>query len=88
MIKCRLILFFEGKHDFLNVVEVFAMMAASLVSLLEGVCALFSGMFGCVTGTTTSVENAGLVALTKVGSRRVIQISADFMIFFSIFGSS
>jgi xanthine/uracil permease len=32
-------------------------------------------------------ENAGLVALTKVGSRRVIQISADFMIFFSIFGT-
>ncbi|KAK9022093.1 hypothetical protein V6N11_002387 [Hibiscus sabdariffa] len=30
-------------------------------------------------------ENVGLLALTKVGSRRVIQISAGFMIFFSIF---
>ncbi|KAK2426930.1 nucleobase-ascorbate transporter [Trifolium repens] len=51
-----------------------------------GVGAFLSGMFGCVTGTTASVENAGLLALTKVGSRRVIQISAGFMIFFSVFG--
>ncbi|GLT61739.1 hypothetical protein SLA2020_344220 [Shorea laevis] len=51
-----------------------------------GVGVLINGMFGCVTGTTASVENAGLLALTKVGSRRVIQISAGFMIFFSVFG--
>lgn len=31
-------------------------------------------------------ENAGLLALTRVGSRRVIQISAGFMLFFSVFG--
>ena len=31
-------------------------------------------------------ENAGLLALTRVGSRRVIKISACFMIFFSLFG--
>ncbi|KAL0287847.1 UNVERIFIED_CONTAM: Nucleobase-ascorbate transporter 7 [Sesamum calycinum] len=31
-------------------------------------------------------ENAGLLGLTRVGSRRVIQISAGFMIFFSILG--
>ncbi|CAL1391992.1 unnamed protein product [Linum trigynum] len=47
---------------------------------------LLNGVFGNVTGFTASVENAGLLALTKVGSRRVIQISAGFMIFFSIFG--
>jgi xanthine/uracil permease len=33
-------------------------------------------------------ENAGLLALTRVGSRRVVQISAGFMIFFSILGKS
>jgi xanthine/uracil permease len=33
-----------------------------------------------------SSENAGLLALTRVGSRRVVQISAGFMIFFSILG--
>jgi hypothetical protein len=31
-------------------------------------------------------ENAGLLGLTRVGSRRVVQISAGFMIFFSILG--
>ncbi|KEH35829.1 nucleobase-ascorbate transporter-like protein [Medicago truncatula] len=51
-----------------------------------GVASLLNGMFGCVTGSAASVENAGLLALTRVGSRRVIQISAGFMIFFSVFG--
>ncbi|KAK9946381.1 hypothetical protein M0R45_011849 [Rubus argutus] len=51
-----------------------------------GVGVFLNGMFGSLTGTTASVENAGLLALTRVGSRRVIQISAGFMIFFSIFG--
>lgn len=31
-------------------------------------------------------ENVGLLGLTRVGSRRVVQISTAFMIFFSIFG--
>ncbi|MFS7909231.1 putative xanthine/uracil/vitamin C permease [Helianthus anomalus] len=31
-------------------------------------------------------ENSGALALTKVGSQRVIQISAAFMLFFSVFG--
>lgn len=31
-------------------------------------------------------ENVGLLGLTHVGSRRVVQISTVFMIFFSIFG--
>ncbi|KAL4334875.1 hypothetical protein GQ457_07G036030 [Hibiscus cannabinus] len=52
-----------------------------------GIGVLLNGFLGSVTGTTASVENVGLLALTKVGSRRVIQISAGFMIFFSIFVS-
>ncbi|OMO77169.1 Xanthine/uracil/vitamin C permease [Corchorus olitorius] len=51
-----------------------------------GIGVLLNGLLGCVTGTTASVENVGLLALTRVGSRRVIQISAGFMILFSIFG--
>ncbi|CAA2933594.1 nucleobase-ascorbate transporter 10 [Olea europaea subsp. europaea] len=35
---------------------------------------------------TAFLENAGLLALTKAGSRRVVQISAAFMIFFSFLG--
>ncbi|XP_038726198.1 nucleobase-ascorbate transporter 6-like [Tripterygium wilfordii] len=52
----------------------------------QGVGILFSGLFGTVNGSSVSVENAGLIALTRVGSRRVVQISAGFMIFFSILG--
>ncbi|KAL5559188.1 hypothetical protein UlMin_035399 [Ulmus minor] len=47
---------------------------------------LFNGLFGCLTGSTASLENAGVLALTRVGSRQVIQLSALFMIFFSVFG--
>lgn len=32
-------------------------------------------------------ENIGLLALTRIGSRRVVQISAGFMIFFSVLGN-
>lgn len=31
-------------------------------------------------------ENTGLLGLTRVGSRRAIQISAGFMLFFSVLG--
>ncbi|KAI3706007.1 hypothetical protein L1987_76259 [Smallanthus sonchifolius] len=44
------------------------------------------GLCGSVTGLGASVENCGALAITKVGSRRVMQISAGFMIFFSVFG--
>ncbi|CAN4124273.1 unnamed protein product [Withania somnifera] len=66
--------------------EAFAMMAASFVALVEGVGILFSGIFGTGNGSSVSPENAGLLGLTRVGSRRVVQISAGFMIFFSILG--
>ncbi|CAK9217170.1 unnamed protein product [Sphagnum jensenii] len=52
----------------------------------QGVGLLLNGFFGTFTGATVAPENIGLVGLTRVGSRRVIQISAFFMLFFSIFG--
>ncbi|KAH9623307.1 hypothetical protein KSS87_000444 [Heliosperma pusillum] len=52
----------------------------------QGVGILLSGIFGTGNGSSVSVENAGLLALTRVGSRRVVQIAAGFMIFFSILG--
>lgn len=52
----------------------------------QGVGILISGLFGTVNGSSVSPENAGLLALTRVGSRRVVQISAGFMIFFSVLG--
>ncbi|KAK9666309.1 hypothetical protein RND81_14G176300 [Saponaria officinalis] len=47
---------------------------------------LLGGLFRTCSGSTVSVENVGLLGLTRVGSRRVVQISAGFMIFFSILG--
>ncbi|KAI5437123.1 Nucleobase-ascorbate transporter 6, variant 4 [Lathyrus oleraceus] len=52
----------------------------------QGVGNFISGMIGTGSGVSASIENAGLLAMTRVGSRRVVQISAGFMIFFSIFG--
>ncbi|XP_006650432.2 nucleobase-ascorbate transporter LPE1-like [Oryza brachyantha] len=52
----------------------------------QGISTILNGMCGALTGTVASVENSGLLALTRVGSRRVIKISALFMIFFSLFG--
>ncbi|CAL1410852.1 unnamed protein product [Linum trigynum] len=53
---------------------------------LQGVSLLIDGIFGALVGTTASVENVGLLGLTHIGSRRVVQISTAFMFFFSIFG--
>ncbi|KAH6764713.1 Xanthine/uracil permease family protein [Perilla frutescens var. hirtella] len=52
----------------------------------QGIGVLLDGLFGTGTGSTVSVENVGLLGLTRVGSRRVVQLSAGFMIFFSILG--
>ncbi|XP_010540522.1 PREDICTED: nucleobase-ascorbate transporter 2 isoform X2 [Tarenaya hassleriana] len=52
----------------------------------QGIGILLNGLFGTLTGSGISVENIGLLGSTRVGSRRVIQISAGFMIFFSILG--
>ncbi|CAN6303331.1 unnamed protein product [Urochloa humidicola] len=52
----------------------------------QGVGLLLNGLFGTLSGSTVSVENIGLLGATRVGSRIVIQISAGFMILFSILG--
>ncbi|OIW19238.1 hypothetical protein TanjilG_20363 [Lupinus angustifolius] len=52
----------------------------------QGIGILLNGMFGTLTGSTVSVENVGLLGSTRIGSRRVIQVSAGFMIFFSMLG--
>ncbi|CAA6653441.1 unnamed protein product [Spirodela intermedia] len=57
-----------------------------LVFRLQGVGMLIEGIFGALVGSSASVENTGLLSLTRVASRRSVQISTAFMIFFSIFG--
>ncbi|XAR72968.1 hypothetical protein NMG60_11019790 [Bertholletia excelsa] len=51
-----------------------------------GISILLDGFFGTVSGSAVLEENVGLLGLTRVGSRRVVQISAGFMLFFSVFG--
>ncbi|KAB5541229.1 hypothetical protein DKX38_014203 [Salix brachista] len=51
-----------------------------------GIGTLLGGLFGTGNGSSVSVENAGLVGLTRVGSRRVVQIAAGFMLLFSVLG--
>ncbi|XWS36751.1 hypothetical protein CRYUN_Cryun20dG0112700 [Craigia yunnanensis] len=53
----------------------------------QGIGIMLDGLFGTGTGSTVSVENVGLLGLSRVGSRRVVQISAAFMIFFSTLGT-
>ncbi|KAJ8437679.1 hypothetical protein Cgig2_028617 [Carnegiea gigantea] len=55
---------------------------------LQGISMLLDGLFGTAVGTTATVENVGLLGLTRVGSRRVVQVSTVFMIFFSIFAAN
>ncbi|KAH7278382.1 hypothetical protein KP509_38G038700 [Ceratopteris richardii] len=52
----------------------------------QGIAQLVDGLLGTLTGSTVSIENAGLLGLTRVSSRRVVQIASGFMIFFSLFG--
>ncbi|KAL9238537.1 hypothetical protein vseg_012942 [Gypsophila vaccaria] len=51
-----------------------------------GVGHFVNGAFGAITGAVASVENTGLLGLNRIGSRRVAQIAALFMLFFSVLG--
>ncbi|MEM1226516.1 MAG: solute carrier family 23 protein [Planctomycetota bacterium] len=51
----------------------------------EGIGCALTGVFGGFSSTSYS-ENVGLIGLTKVGSRRVVQIAAVILIFLGLFG--
>ncbi len=46
----------------------------------EGLGGLIAGVFGTGNGTTSYSENIGAIGLTRVGSRRVVQVGAAIMI--------
>ncbi len=46
----------------------------------EGVGCLVAGVFGTGNGTTSYSENIGAIGLTRVGSRRVVQMGALLML--------
>ncbi|XP_050872356.1 nucleobase-ascorbate transporter 11 isoform X2 [Lathyrus oleraceus] len=53
---------------------------------LEGLCSILAGLWGSGTGSTTLTENVHTIDITKVASRRVVELGAAFMILFSIIG--
>ncbi len=53
---------------------------------MEGIGCLVAGIFGTGNGTTSYSENIGAIGLTRVGSRRVVQVGAVLMIGLAMFG--
>ncbi|GMP25828.1 hypothetical protein CsSME_00002510 [Camellia sinensis var. sinensis] len=53
---------------------------------MEGFCSALAGLWGTGTGSTTLTENVHTINVTKVASRRVVEIGAAFLIFFSFIG--
>ena len=53
---------------------------------MEGVGCLIAGIFGTGNGTTSYSENIGAIGLTRVGSRRVVQLGAAIMIVLAVVG--
>lgn len=50
----------------------------------EGIGCLIAGAFGTGNGTTSYSENIGAIGLTRVGSRRVVQVGACLMLLFGV----
>ncbi|CAB3983632.1 solute carrier family 23 member 2-like isoform X1 [Paramuricea clavata] len=53
---------------------------------IEGIACFIAGAFGTGTATTSFSENIGVIGITRVGSRRVVQIGALCMIILALFG--
>ncbi|KAI7751016.1 hypothetical protein M8C21_023465 [Ambrosia artemisiifolia] len=53
---------------------------------LEGFCSVLAGLWGTGGGSTTLTENAHTVAITKIASRRAVEVGAVILIVFSFVG--
>ncbi|KAK7324882.1 hypothetical protein VNO77_28787 [Canavalia gladiata] len=53
---------------------------------LEGISSVLAGLWGTGTGSTTLTENVHTIAVTKMGSRRAVQLGACFLIVLSLVG--
>ncbi|KAL0396487.1 UNVERIFIED_CONTAM: Nucleobase-ascorbate transporter 11 [Sesamum calycinum] len=53
---------------------------------LEGFCSVLAGLWGSGTGSTTLAENVHTIDITKVASRKVVEVGAVFLIVFSFIG--
>ncbi|KAJ8339476.1 hypothetical protein SKAU_G00362620 [Synaphobranchus kaupii] len=53
---------------------------------IEGLSCVLDGVFGTGNGSTSSSPNIGVLGITKVGSRRVIQYGAGLMLLLGLVG--
>ncbi|XP_042988926.1 nucleobase-ascorbate transporter 11-like isoform X4 [Carya illinoinensis] len=53
---------------------------------MEGFCSILAGLWGTGTGSTTLTENVHTIDITKVASRRAVEVGAVFLILFSFVG--
>ncbi|KAF7823274.1 nucleobase-ascorbate transporter 12 [Senna tora] len=53
---------------------------------LEGLSSVLAGLWGTGTGFTTLTENVHTIAVTKMGSRRAVELGACFLIVLSLVG--
>ncbi|KAL8211264.1 hypothetical protein R6Q57_005701 [Mikania cordata] len=53
---------------------------------LEGFCSVLAGLWGTGAGSTTLTENTHTVTITKIASRRAVEVGAVILIFFSFVG--
>uniref|UniRef100_A0A8C6TD86 Solute carrier family 23 member 2 n=1 Tax=Neogobius melanostomus TaxID=47308 RepID=A0A8C6TD86_9GOBI len=53
---------------------------------IEGLSCVLDGLFGTGNGSTSSSPNIGVLGITKVGSRRVIQYGAGMMLLLGLVG--
>ncbi|KAJ8568446.1 hypothetical protein K7X08_027979 [Anisodus acutangulus] len=53
---------------------------------LEGLCSLLAGLWGTGTGSATLTENVHSIAITKMGSRRAIELGAGVLVVLSLIG--
>nr|GMC56813.1 nucleobase-ascorbate transporter 11 [Ipomoea batatas] len=53
---------------------------------LEGFCSILAGLWGTGTASTTLTENVHTIDVTKVASRRALQLGSVFLILFSFVG--
>nr|XP_037865516.1 solute carrier family 23 member 1 isoform X3 [Chlorocebus sabaeus] len=52
----------------------------------EGICCIIAGLLGTGNGSTSSSPNIGVLGITKVGSRRVVQYGAAIMLVLGTIG--
>lgn len=53
---------------------------------MEGITCLLAGAWGAPSGNTSYSENIGAIGITKIGSRRVVQVGAFLMIILGCLG--